>query len=158
MLYLAEIPFASLSTDEFNRLNEFAICEEFDDGDIVFQAGDDNVDVFVVESGALAILNPNDNNSVLVTHHAGQFSGDIDVLKCRPIVVNGIAQGKTRVLRVPSERMREVLTRIPTLSEKFLNAFQARRELMSTVEKLGSTVLGPGKCRHTTELREFLYK
>jgi thioredoxin reductase (NADPH) len=150
--------FAKLTTQELELLTPFAVCQVFNDGDIVFRAGDENVDVFVVESGAVAILNPNNGNSEVTVHHSGQFSGDIDVLTRRPIIVTGVAQGETRVLRVPNARLREALTKVPNLSEKLVTAFQRRRELLAAQGNVGLTVVGPAKCRETTELREFLHK
>jgi thioredoxin reductase (NADPH) len=158
MMILADAPSSKLTADELEQLSEYATCEQFEDGDIIFNAGDDNVDVFVVEVGALLIINPNDNNAVIAMHEAGNFSGDIDVLTRRPIVVTGIAQGKTRVLRIPNARLREVITRIPRISDKLLTAFQLRREKLLSAKNIGHIILGPGKCRHTTELREFMYK
>lgn len=139
-------------------LTAYAERQEFNDGEIVFRAGQTDVDVFVIESGSIAIVNPSDHNNIVVHHSAGHFSGDVDVLTRRPIIVTGVAQGKTRVLRITNERLREALTRVPTLAEKLVSAFQRRRELLSTMENIGVTVVGHAKCGHTTELREFLHK
>lgn len=158
MMTLTDSPFSKLSSDELQQLSEFASCEEYQDGDIVFRAGDNNLDLFVVESGTLDILNPTDHDAVIASHSAGHFSGDIDVLTKRPVIVTGVAQGKTRVLRIPNARLREVLTKIPRISDKLLNAFQMRREWLLRTKNIGHIVLGPGKCRKTVELREFLYK
>jgi thioredoxin reductase (NADPH) len=152
------VAFVKLTDKEMELLEPYAICQEFNDGEFVFKAGDENVDVFVVRSGGVAILNPRESNTVLVVHQPGMFSGDIDVLTRRPIIVSGVAQGKTRVLRVPNESLREVLTKIPILSEKLITAYQRRRELLLAQRHIGLTVVGPAKCRQTTELREFLYK
>ena len=54
------------------------------------------MDLFVVESGVLEILNPSDDNRHVVTHGPGQFAGDIDLLTRRPVIVTGIARGRTR--------------------------------------------------------------
>jgi thioredoxin reductase (NADPH) len=153
-----ESAFVKLTAEEMALLIPYAIREEFNDGDCVFKAGSDDVDVFVVESGGVSIVNPNNHNAVVTVHYAGHFSGDIDVLTRRPTNVSGMAKGKTRVLRIPNERLREVLTKIPDLSDKLLIAFQRRRELLSAMDNVGLTVVGPARCRHTTELREFLYK
>jgi thioredoxin reductase (NADPH) len=150
-------PFTTLTAAEMELLMPYASCEEFKDGEVIYKAGDEDVDVFVVESGGISIHNPH-GGAILTVHGPGHFSGDIDVLTRRPIIVTGIAHGTTRVMRVPNASLREILMRIPDLSEKLLSAFQKRRDLLSTQGNLGLTILGPAKCRHTTELREFLYK
>jgi thioredoxin reductase (NADPH) len=157
MLTLIESAFPKLSPEEIRLLEPLAICEEYADGETVFKAGDD-MNLFVVESGLLDVLNPSDENRVIVTHEPGQFSGDIDLLTRRPAIVFGVARGKTRVLRVTASKLSEVLIKIPHLSDKLIVAFQLRRELLTRSGKLGLRVVGPGRCKHTTMIREFLHK
>jgi thioredoxin reductase (NADPH) len=59
---------------------------------------------------------------------------------------------------VPSGQIRDVLNTIPRLGEKLITAFQARREQLQRGGVLGLKVVGPGSCRDTTVVREFLYK
>lgn len=153
-----ESAFPRLTQDELNLLSKIAVCEEYADGEYVFKAGQTEVDLFVVRSGSIVIVNPAQNNCEVVTHHEGQFSGDIDVLTGRPVLVSGIARGVTRCCRVPNSKLREVLTRIPRLSDKLLVAFQQRRELLQSVGPIGMSVIGYAHCHHTTLIREFLHK
>jgi len=69
-----------------------------------------------------------------------------------------VARGKTKLLRVPGPRLREMLNKAPHVSEKLLIAATKRRELLSQLRVLGLRVVGPGKCRDTMQVREFLYK
>jgi thioredoxin reductase (NADPH) len=154
----AEIAFPRLSSAELSALAMFATCQEMTDGQVVFRAGEPDIDLFVVESGQIDIHNPADGNRLIATHTAGEFAGDIDLLTRRPIIVTGIARGRTRLLRVPGGRLRELLNRVPGLSQKLLSAFQARRALLARAGVLGLRVVGPGDCRDTTLVREFLHK
>ena len=99
------------------------------------------MDLFVVESGAIEILNPSDGNRHVVTHGPRQFAGDIDLLTRRPVIVNAIARGATRLLRVPGERLREMLNKVPHVSEKLLIAAQERRRLLTATGVLGLKVV-----------------
>ena len=47
---------------------------------------------------------------------------------------------------------------MPSLGEKLIVAFTRRRELLSQLGVLGLRVVGPGRCRDTNTVREFLYK
>src|SRR5690349_20554046 len=111
------IAFPSLTATDLALLKPMATLCSFQDGETVFRAGDADIDMFVVESGAVEILNPADGDSHLVTHGPGHFSGDIDLLTRRPVIVTGVARGKTQLLRVPGERLREVLNKLPHLGE-----------------------------------------
>ncbi|HEX4793920.1 MAG TPA: FAD-dependent oxidoreductase [Humisphaera sp.] len=152
------IAFPQLLASDLAPLKPLATCCTFEDGQTIFRAGDADLDLFVVESGAIDILNPSDDNRHVVTHGPGEFAGDIDLLTRRPVIVTGVARGKTRLMRVASARLREVLNKVPQLSEKLLIAVQERRRLLSEAGVLGLKVVGPGKCRDTTVVREFLFK
>src|SRR3989440_399822 len=151
------IAFPRLDVSDLAALRPLATLCSFEDGQIVFRAGDADLDLFVVESGAIEILNPSDNSHI-VTHGPGQFAGDIDLLTRRPVIVTGVARGRTRLLRVPGARLREMLNKVPHVSEKLLIAAQERRRLLTQTGVLGLKVVGPGKCRDTMLVREFLFK
>ena len=152
------IAFPRLDASDLVSLAPLATLCSFEDGQTVFRAGQADLDLFVVESGAIEILNPADENRHVVTHGPGQFAGDIDLLTRRPVIVTGIARGATRLMRVPGARLREMLNKIPLVSEKLLIAAQERRRLLVQQGVLGLKVVGPGKCRDTMQVREFLFK
>jgi len=152
------IAFPRLSANDLALLRPLAESCAFEDGETVFRAGQAELDLFVVESGAIEILNPSDGNRSVVTHGPGQFAGDIDLLTRRPVIVSGVARGRTQLLRVPGPRLREFLNRLPSLAETMLIAAQERRRLLNATGAVGMKVVGPGKCRDTMLVREFLSK
>jgi thioredoxin reductase (NADPH) len=152
------IAFPTLDQSELESLRPLASSCSFEDGQTVFRAGDADLDLFVVESGAIEIINPSDDNRHVVTHGPGQFAGDIDLLTRRPVIVTGIARGATKLMRVAGPRLRELLNKIPALSGKVLIAAQERRRLLSETGVVGLRVVGPGECRDTMLVREFLFK
>src|SRR3989441_6958952 len=99
-----------------------------------------------------------DGGRHVVTHGPGEFAGDIDLLTRRPVIVTAVARGRTRLLRVPGTRLREVLNKLPHLGETMLIAAQERRRLLTATGAIGMKVVGPGKCRDTMLVREFLFK
>ncbi len=150
--------FPRLTASEIAVLKPLATPRTYADGETVFRAGQADIDLFVVESGHLDILNPNDGNRVIVSHDPGQFSGDIDLMTGRPVLVTGVARGESRIWCVPGSHLRSLLNRVPSLGEKLIDAFTTRRKLLSQMRLLGLQVVGPGKCRDTNTVREFLYK
>ena len=150
--------FPNLTPTEFRLLKPLAEVVEYEDGAVVFRAGTAEMDLFAVEEGAIEIRNPSANDALITTHHAGGFTGDIDLLTGRPVIVSGYARGRTRVLRVPHKMIRTLLNRVPSFGEKLISAFTRRRELLSKVGTLGITVVGAGYCKDTNLVREFLHK
>lgn len=153
-----EAAFPRLTSAELALVKSLAVPRTYADREFVFQAGQADIDFFVVESGQVAICSPNARNDVIVTHGAGQFSGDIDLLTGRPVIVTAIAQGPTRLLRIPNQQLRALLNRIPSLGEKLIAAFTRRRELVAQMGTLGLPVVGPRRCRDTNTVLEFLHR
>src|SRR5712675_48484 len=124
MAQMEEVAFPRLSSAELALVKSLATPCDFADGETIFRAGQADIDLFIVESGQIEIRNPTDGDRLIVTHGPGQFSGDIDLLTGRPVIVTAVARGPTRVLRVPSNQMRKLLSMMPSLGEKLLIAFQ----------------------------------
>src|SRR5262245_45044238 len=103
--------FPCLSPEELRILRPLAEEVWVADGEAAFRVGDVDRGLFVVEEGAIEIQNPADGGSVITTHGPRHFSGDIDLLTGRPVIVTGIARGKTRLLRVPADKLRTLLNR-----------------------------------------------
>jgi thioredoxin reductase (NADPH) len=153
-----EIAFPQLTKAELAMLKPLVKTCDYADGEIVFRVGQAEIDLVVVESGEIEILNPTDGNRVIVVHGPGQFAGDIDVLTGRPVIVTAKARGQTRVLSIPNDEIRSLLNRVPSFGEKLMVAFTQRRKLLMNSGTLGLRVVGPGRCRDTNTVREFLYK
>ena len=157
-MHTVETAFPKLSPEDIDALRPFATQHHYNDGDVIFKAGSPDMDCYVILSGEMDILNPADNNVRVASHKPGDFSGDIDLLTRRPILVNGIAHGPTNCLKIPGDKLRDILNRIPRLGELFLVAFQSRRVLLQSLATIGIRIIGPGACKDTTRVREFLYK
>lgn len=152
------IAFPELEASDIAFLKSLAKDVTFSDGETIFHAGDVDIDLYVVESGGIDIINPSDDNRLIVTHGPGQFSGDIDLMTKRPVIVTAVAHGETKLLRIPSERLREILNKVPNLADKLYKAIQERRQMLVDTGVVGLRVVGPGKCRDTQLVREFLFK
>jgi thioredoxin reductase (NADPH) len=153
-----ETAFPRLTSAELALVKPLAKPCDYADGDLVFRAGQPDIDLYIVESGLMEIRSPTNGHRLIAVHEPGQFSGDIDVLTGRPVIVTAVAKGPTRLLCVPNGQLRTLLNRVPSFGEKLILAFTRRRELLAQEGGLGLRVVGPGRCRATSTVREFLYK
>jgi thioredoxin reductase (NADPH) len=158
MVQTEETAFPLLTSAELALVRPLAKPCDYADGAVIFRAGQPDIDLYIVESGHMEIRNPTHGDHLITVHEPGQFSGDIDVLTGRPVMVTAVARGPTRLLRIPNADLRAILNRVPTLGEKLILAFTRRRELLAQIGGLGLRVVGPGRCRATSMVREFLYK
>lgn len=150
--------FPTLDSEELALIRSLAKPQSFVAGETLIHVGDPDIDFFVIDSGDIDILNPSDNNALIVTHGAGTFIGDIDLLTRRPVLFSAVAKTSGTALRLPGTKLRELLNTVPRLSEKLLTAFTARRDLLQQSNAVGLRVTGPGSCKDTNAVREFLYK
>ncbi len=158
MTQIQEVAFPHLTGAEIAHIKPLATVCDYADGEIIFRVGQADIDLHIVESGLIDIINPRDGDAVIATHGPGQFAGDIDLLTGRPVIVTAIARGQTRILCVPGNQLRALLNRVPSFGEKLIVAFTRRRELLLQSGVLGLRIVGPGRCRDTNTVREFLYK
>jgi len=147
--------FPKLTAEEIVLLEPFGTKTKVAKEDPVWSAGDRDLCMFVVVSGAIEILDGRTRKHV-ATHQPGGFSGDVDVLSGRPALVHGIATEDTEVLKVPADCVKAIVGEHPQLGEKILRAFLMRRTLLMEYAKIGPYVLGSRYSPDTLRIREFL--
>src|SRR3954471_8434816 len=128
MDYVHHLAFPKLSDSELESLAGLATIGTFEDGELLFQAGQRGLPFYVVESGGIAIVDESaDVPKTIVVHGPREFAGDVSLLTDRPVAVSAYARGETRAYCVDQAGLRRVIQEIPDLSDKLLEAFQTRR-------------------------------
>ena len=153
----------TLDEEDLRELAPRGRQESYAAGMFLLEFGQQDVDLLVIESGRVEVLNPTDGNRRIASRGPGEFIGDIDLITRRPVVysVRSLGAedgGPTRVLRVPGEAVRLLMNSAPQISEKLIEAFQFRRQRLEGGKTLGLRLLGPPGCGHTHQMREFLHK
>ncbi len=156
---LSAVAYPTLTEAEIDTIDDVATICNFPDGATLFAAGDTDFKFFVVKQGAVAIVEDTSGaERELTVHHAGEFTGDIAMLTGRPAVATAVARGTCEVYVVTAEELRHIVSADPTLGEKLLRAFIARRRLLEASGFVGVQVLGSRYSADTTRIREFLSK
>ena len=111
---IQDVAFPRLTSAETAELKKMATVRDYADGETIFHAGQASIDLYVVESGHVEISNPIDGHRVIVVHEPGEFSGDIDLLTGRPVMVSGLRRENPRALRSqwPNPRAAESLAQL----------------------------------------------
>src|SRR5258708_18599424 len=150
----AEETFPKLSQEQLGRIAGFARERRFADGEVLWKQGDCDRPLHAVLEGKITVFSGTDH--FVTAHEPGQFSGDIDLLSGRPVVVSGRATGATRVLELPAERLRAVVQTDPELSEILLRAFILRRVALMALGQGSIVLIGSPHSARTLLLHEFL--
>ena len=104
-------------------------------GDVLFRAGDDFSDFFVVLEGAVDIIRPDvDGESLVTTHVAGRFLGELNMLTGQRLSLTARVSEPGRVLAVPASEFRRMMSSKPDLADIVFSAFVARREILRAGE------------------------
>jgi thioredoxin reductase (NADPH) len=157
--YVHHLAFPKLDDTEVECLAGLAKICSFKDGDLVFQAGQRGVPLYVVESGGIAIVDEwTSEPKTIVVHGPREFTGDVSLLTDRPAVVSAYARGETRAYCVSQADLHRVIQEIPDLSDKLLEAFQTRRIMLERSGFVGVRVFGHVGDPLLTEIREFFDK
>jgi thioredoxin reductase (NADPH) len=123
-----EQTFPTLAAEQIERAKEFGIVEDLPKGTVLFERGERRVDFFIILKGTIEIYEHcHSGKNVFTIHGENQFTGELDLLNNRQILVGGQMGEDGTVLRIDRENFRKLLTAEPDISEKVIRAFILRR-------------------------------
>ena len=154
---LHRVAFPKLDDAQVSMLAKLGTRRLLHAGESLFQAGARDYKFFVVERGAVEIVEHSSGEPKTVTvHEVHEFGGDVDLLTGRPALISAVARGDTEVFEIAPGDIRRIMGERPALGELLLRAFIARRELLVASDFQGLRVLGAGSSRDTFRIRDFL--
>lgn len=126
-------------------------------GEVLIQAGEQEVPFFVVIAGEVEIVQTSGPTEVQVAVHGpGQFTGEVNMLSGRRSLVQARVTASGEVIELDHQQMLSLVQTDSELSEIIMRAFILRRvELIA--HGIGDVVLiGSVHCSGTLRVREFL--
>src|SRR5437588_338082 len=113
---------------------------------------------FVVKSGEVEIVDESGAVPRTVTVHGpGAFTGDVSQVTGRPALVSAVARTDGEAYEVSPDALRELLNNHPDLGDLVMQAFIARRQLLTGSGGFtGLRVIGSRYTRDTFRVRDFL--
>src|SRR3990170_8288582 len=119
-----DVAFPTLSDKDLTALAARGHAREVRTGELLFEEGDRDLSFFVVQEGAVEIVEHSRGTPHTVTvHHPGQFTGDVDVLSGRAVLVTGRVAEDGRLLQLSTEELRRAVDELPELGETIVKAF-----------------------------------
>jgi thioredoxin reductase (NADPH) len=128
-----------------------------DVGDVLFRAGDASFDFVVILEGAVDIIRPDlDGDTLITTFTADQFLGELSMMTGQRAYLTGRVREAGRVLVIPVEEFRRVMSSKADLADTIFSAFVARREVLRSGEgALAVRIIGSRYSREAMALRAF---
>src|SRR5215217_164559 len=144
-----------LRTDQIEILKRYGEIRKTKVGDVLFRAGDTTNDFIVVLEGEVKVGDDFAGESRTIgVFHEGRFLGELNMLTRQAMYLTGVVREAGEVLSIPRERLKEVVTEEPNISDIILRAFLARRSYMMKTG-LGLRIIGSRHSPDATRLREF---
>ena len=148
--------FPRLNDEQLARLRKLGRVRKVEPGEVLFAAGDEGSDFFVIESGAVAIVQGlGQEDRVIAVHGRHRFLGELGLLTGQRLYLSGVVRDAGQVIQVPVQRLREIVSDDKTLSDLILGAFIARRSILIDVGT-GIKLIGSRFSPDSRRLREFL--
>jgi thioredoxin reductase (NADPH) len=125
-------------------------------GEVLYDAGDRSVPLFVVVSGELQVVRPEPGDTLIATHARSQFSGECAVVTGRSSIFRVRVSEPGEVIQLDRDQLLDLVQTDAELSEMLLGAFLQRR-LGLIAGNLGDVVvIGSTHDPGTLHVREFL--
>jgi thioredoxin reductase (NADPH) len=149
---LSESQLAALGRCHLTKLRPFRAGEK------LFASCDRDPRFFVVKVGTVEIVDESGDRPKIVTVHGpGEFAGDVSLVTGRPAVVSAVAQTAGEAYEVSPAALRELLNNHADLGDLVMQAFIARRQLLTASGQFtGLRVIGSRYSRDTFRVRDFL--
>lgn len=149
--------FPALTPEQLERIRPYGKIRQVSAGEVLFEAGDSGIPVFVVLSGSLNILQPECTDfRLLVTHRAGGFSGEYTMISGQHAMVRGQVGEAGEFLEISIENFRAMIAKDAEFSELFMRVFILRRLELIAHEAGNAILLGSSHSPGSLRLREFL--
>ena len=149
--------FPTLTPEQVSRIAAHGRRRSTTRGDVLVEVGDQAVPVFVVISGELQALRPAEGgDTLIVSHQAGQFSGEANMISGRRALGRLRVSEAGEVIQLDREPLLALIQTDAELSEILMRAFILRR-LELIARHLGDVVvIGSAHCAGTLRAKEFL--
>jgi thioredoxin reductase (NADPH) len=151
------VAFPTLDDSELSVLEGLGPRQQVAVGEYLYREGDPSYDFYVVLSGAVEITVGSDGEDRTVTRHGpGQFLGELNLLTGLRVFLSARVVEPGEVVVVPAAALRQVIATKPSLGDKILAAFLARRSGLLSGATSAIRVVGSRFSPETLSLREFL--
>ena len=144
-----------LREDQLEVLGRYGKTRTTEVGEVLIRAGDRSSPFVVVLEGAVEVIEEfaGETRTVGVLR-AGRFVGELTMLTGQAVGPSAVMHERGKVLVIPRERLKEVVTEEPNLSDIILKSFLARRS-WGMRAGIGLRIIGSRHSSDATRLREF---
>ena len=151
--------FPKLTPVQIGRIAAHGHTRSVQPGDVLIEQGDTSVPFFVVITGEVEIVRPFGTNETLITIHGdGEFTGDVNMLSGRRMVVRARVAKAGKVIELNHEQMLNLIQTDAELSDILMRAFILRRVELIAAGVGDLILIGSVYSAGTLRIKEFLMR
>jgi type IV pilus assembly protein PilB len=98
--------------------------EEYEDGDVIIQEGNKDLDFFKLVRGKVAILKG--GKKIAEITEPGEYFGEMAAISDEPRFASVVSVGRSAVTRYPGEKLMELLEKYPDIAKKMFKVLVSR--------------------------------
>lgn len=151
--------FPKLTADQIRRLAAHGHILSVQSGQVLFEQGDRTVPFFVVKTGEVEIVGRYGASETIITVHGpGEFTGDVNMLSGRRMVVRARVAKAGKVIELNHEQMLNLIQTDAELSDILMRAFILRRVELIAAGVGDIILIGSIHSAGTLRIKEFLMR
>src|SRR3954470_18232027 len=155
----ADHVFPTLSAAQIARVAAHGQRRSIHAGEVLVEAGDPVVPFFVIIAGVVEVVRLSGGAETLIAvHHAGQFSGEVNMISGRRALFRSRAREDGEVIVLDREQMVALVQTDAELSEILMRAFILRRVELITSGLGDAVLIGSTHSPGTLRIKEFLMR
>ena len=149
--------FPTLLPEEIDRVRRFGEVRSFAAGEALARVGEPAPGLMIILSGKVDVFQTHGGErSLIVTHKAGSFMGELAQLGGRPALVDAIASEPVEVIVIPPAQLRALLVAEAELGERIMRALILRRMGLLETGAGGPIIVGRADNGDVLRLENFL--
>lgn len=146
-----------LDAEMMLRIGHYGHTQTFAAQAPLYSRGERRADFFIVLSGKVGVYTSDDlgDEHLLTVHERGQFTGELDHLSARALLVTARAVEEAEVIRIAAADFAAFMSAEPDIGEVVMRAFILRRMGFIHHGSAGITLVGPADDADTLRLERF---
>ena len=149
--------FPRLTSAQIDRISGSGQRRNVRAGEVLFDVGEQNTPLFVVVSGAVAVVQLiGDREEPVWVYQPGEFTGEVNMLSARRNLERVRVTSDGEVIVVDRAALHTLVQRDSELSEILMRAFILRRGALISADNNDLVLLGSRQSGSTQRIREFL--
>jgi thioredoxin reductase (NADPH) len=151
-----DVRFPVFDSALLEELAEFGTERELRAGEVLYRAGAELGDLFIVLEGEVEVARDDASEEVIVRYKAGQFIGDVGLLTGQRSYLTARASSEGRALVLPHDQFRQMMATRPSISDIIFAALIARRQsIRNSAAAEALKIIGSRYSPEATALRTF---